>query len=61
MSRWRSQYRRYPSRISLSASSAANRVMFMDKGEIVEQAAPNDFFGNPQNDRTRLFLSQILH
>ena len=29
--------------------------------EIVEQAAPNDFFDNPQNERTRLFLSQILH
>jgi general L-amino acid transport system ATP-binding protein len=39
----------------------ANRVIFMDKGEIVEQATPNDFFDNPQNDRTKLFLSQILH
>lgn len=43
------------------ARTVANRVIFMDKGEIVEQAAPNDFFDNPQNDRTRLFLSQILH
>jgi general L-amino acid transport system ATP-binding protein len=39
----------------------ANRVIFMDKGEIVEQAAPNDFFDKPQNERTKLFLSQILH
>jgi len=43
------------------ASTVANRVIFMDKGEIVEQAAPNDFFDNPQNERTKLFLSQILH
>ena len=43
------------------ARTVANRVIFMDKGEIVEQAAPNDFFDNPQSDRTRLFLSQILH
>lgn len=43
------------------ARTVANRVIFMDKGEIVEQAAPNDFFDNPQNDRTKLFLSQILH
>jgi glutamate/aspartate transport system ATP-binding protein len=43
------------------ASKVANRVIFMDKGEIVEQAAPNDFFDKPQNERTKLFLSQILH
>ena len=43
------------------ARKVADRVIFMDKGEIVEQAAPNDFFDNPQNDRTKLFLSQILH
>jgi general L-amino acid transport system ATP-binding protein len=43
------------------ARTVANRVIFMDKGEIVEQAAPNDFFDNPQNSRTRLFLSQIIH
>ncbi|MHC8378979.1 amino acid ABC transporter ATP-binding protein [Pseudomonas sp. MDT1-16] len=43
------------------ARTVANRVIFMDKGEIVEQAAPNDFFDNPQNERTQLFLSQILH
>ena len=43
------------------ARTVANRVIFMDKGEIVEEAAPNDFFDNPQNDRTKLFLNQILH
>ena len=43
------------------ARTVANRVIFMDKGEIVEQAAPNDFFDNPQNDRTKMFLNQILH
>ena len=43
------------------ARTVANRVIFMDKGEIVEQAAPNDFFDNPQSDRTKLFLSQIIH
>ena len=32
----------------------------MDRGEIVEQNAPERFFGNPQSERTRLFLSQIL-
>ncbi|WP_166359254.1 amino acid ABC transporter ATP-binding protein [Pseudomonas akapageensis] len=43
------------------ARTVANRVIFMDKGEIVEQAGPHDFFDNPQNERTKLFLSQILH
>ncbi|MNP54998.1 Glutamine transport ATP-binding protein GlnQ [compost metagenome] len=43
------------------ARTVANRVIFMDKGEIVEEAAPKDFFDNPQSSRTRLFLSQILH
>ncbi|SDH62664.1 amino acid ABC transporter ATP-binding protein [Pseudomonas panipatensis] len=43
------------------ARTVANRVIFMDKGEIVEQAAPDQFFDNPQSDRTKLFLSQILH
>ena len=43
------------------ARTVANRVIFMDKGEIVEQAPPNEFFDNPQSDRTKLFLSQILH
>ena len=43
------------------ARTVANRVIFMDKGEIVEQGEPNSFFTNPQNERTKLFLSQILH
>ena len=43
------------------ARTVANRVIFMDKGEIVEQASPDQFFDNPQSDRTKLFLSQILH
>ena len=43
------------------ARTVANRVIFMDKGEIVEQGEPNSFFSNPQNERTTLFLSQILH
>lgn len=43
------------------ARAAADRVIFMDEGLIVEQAAPHDFFQNPQEERTRLFLSKILH
>jgi len=43
------------------AKSVAHRVLFMDEGQIVEQNAPDEFFDNPQNDRTKLFLSQILH
>ena len=43
------------------ARTVANRVIFMDKGEIVEQNEPNAFFTNPQNERTKLFLSQIIH
>lgn len=42
------------------ARQVANRVIFMDEGQIVEQNEPEPFFGNPQNDRTKLFLSQIL-
>jgi len=42
------------------AKSVADRVMFMDFGEIVEQNTPNEFFENPQHERTKLFLSQIL-
>ena len=38
----------------------ANRVIFMDAGEIVEENEPHEFFNNPQQDRTKLFLSQIL-
>ena len=43
------------------AKSAAHRVLFMDEGEIVEENIPVEFFENPQHDRTKLFLSQILH
>ncbi|MDA3918147.1 MAG: amino acid ABC transporter ATP-binding protein [Deltaproteobacteria bacterium] len=43
------------------AKSVAHRVLFMDEGAIVEENEPNEFFDNPQNDRTKLFLSQILH
>lgn len=42
------------------ARKVANRVIFMDAGQIVEQNDPETFFNNPQNDRTQLFLSQIL-
>jgi general L-amino acid transport system ATP-binding protein len=43
------------------ARSVADRIIFMDKGEIVEQGSPKVFFNNPKSDRTRLFLSQILN
>ena len=43
------------------ARSVAHRVLFMDFGQIVEGNTPQEFFENPQNDRTKLFLSQILH
>ncbi len=42
------------------ARQVANRVVFMDRGEIVESGEPNALFENPQTDRLRLFLSQIL-
>ncbi|MBT6285304.1 MAG: amino acid ABC transporter ATP-binding protein [Rhodospirillaceae bacterium] len=42
------------------ARRIADRVIFMDGGEIIEDAPPADFFDNPQNERTRLFLSRIL-
>jgi len=43
------------------AKTVANRVIFMDEGQIIEQNEPYEFFENPQSDRTKLFLSQILH
>ena len=43
------------------AKSVAHRVMFMDFGRIVEENTPEQLFDNPQHDRTKLFLSQILH
>ncbi len=43
------------------AKTVADRVIFMDQGEVIEQAPPVEFFENPQSERTKLFLSQILH
>jgi general L-amino acid transport system ATP-binding protein len=43
------------------AREVANSVMFMDEGQVIEQNEPEEFFTNPQSDRTKLFLSQILH
>jgi polar amino acid transport system ATP-binding protein len=43
------------------ARAAADRVIFMDEGLIIEQATPQDFFESPKEERTRLFLSKILH
>ncbi|WP_062203374.1 amino acid ABC transporter ATP-binding protein [Aureimonas sp. AU12] len=43
------------------ARQVADRVIFMDAGQIVEQNKPEEFFRNPQHERTKLFLSQILH
>jgi general L-amino acid transport system ATP-binding protein len=42
------------------ARKVADKMVFMDQGEIVEQAAPEDFFANPKTERCRTFLSQIL-
>ena len=42
------------------ARQVADRVIFMDEGEIVEENAPEAFFSNPENERTKLFLSQVL-
>jgi len=43
------------------ARAVADRVIFMDRGEIVEQNEPEEFFAHPKNERTKLFLGQILH
>jgi len=43
------------------ARKVANRVIFMDEGQIIEQNEPEEFFNNPKSDRTQLFLSQILN
>ncbi len=42
------------------ARRVADRIIFMDEGEIIEIKKPDDFFENPENERTKLFLSQIL-
>jgi len=43
------------------AKEVADRVIFMDEGKIVEEKPTQQFFNNPENDRTKLFLSQILN
>ena len=43
------------------AKAVADRVIFMDQGQIIEQNSPAEFFTNPKSERTKLFLSQILH
>ena len=43
------------------ATAVADRVIFMDGGEIIEEKPPVEFFENPEHERTKLFLSQILH
>jgi polar amino acid transport system ATP-binding protein len=43
------------------ARAAADRVIFMDEGQILEEANPNEFFSQPKHNRTKLFLSKILH
>jgi len=43
------------------ARQVANRVIFMDQGQIIEENEPEQFFSNPRHERTKLFLSQILH
>jgi general L-amino acid transport system ATP-binding protein len=43
------------------ARQVANRIVFMDEGQIVEANAPEEFFAHPKHERTKLFLSQILH
>ncbi|VAV86505.1 ABC transporter, ATP-binding protein (cluster 3, basic aa/glutamine/opines), partial [hydrothermal vent metagenome] len=42
------------------ARAVADRVVFMDYGEIVEEGPPEDFFENPKHERTKQFLSQVL-
>ena len=43
------------------AKTVANRVIFMDEGQIIEENDPHSFFDNPQHERTKLFLSQIIY
>jgi general L-amino acid transport system ATP-binding protein len=43
------------------ARQVADRIVFMDAGQSIEINAPAPFFANPQHERTKLFLSQILH
>jgi ABC-type polar amino acid transport system ATPase subunit len=43
------------------ARQVADRVVFMDQGQIIEAGPPADFFERPQHERTRAFLGQLLH
>ncbi len=43
------------------ARTVADRMLFMDAGRIIEEAAPADFFSDPKQDRTHAFLKQIMH
>jgi general L-amino acid transport system ATP-binding protein len=43
------------------ANAVANRMVFFDGGQLIEEGTPEQIFQNPQHDRTKLFLSQILH
>ncbi len=43
------------------ARQVANRVIFMDQGEIIEESAPEQFFTSPRSERTRAFIAQVLH
>ena len=43
------------------AKAAASRMIFMDEGQIIEEATPEQFYSHPQHERTRLFLSKVLH
>ncbi|NOZ30033.1 MAG: amino acid ABC transporter ATP-binding protein [Chloroflexi bacterium] len=43
------------------ARNAGNRMVFMDEGQIIEEATPEELFSNPRHERTKLFLSKILH
>ena len=42
------------------AKEVANRVMFLDKGEFLEESSPKEFFENPKNERLRIFLSKVI-
>ena len=44
-----------------SPRQSRDRVIFMDRGEIIESAKPDEFFSNPVHERTKAFLSQILN
>ena len=43
------------------AKAVADRIIFMDAGEIIEENTPLEFFSNPKIDRTKIFLNQFLH